>query len=353
MKILLMNGHGAGDSGATGNGYKECDLTRELADLVESKLKKYATVVRYPKSRNAFADVESGSFKSHVSGGVSNIDYAFEIHFNAYKKDETKDGKMKGSECYVTTRESGITVEQAIMKNLSDFFPLRDNDNVFDGVKRTNFLVINTLKDYGVSGALLETCFIDDADDIATYKSNKDKIAQAIVDGIAEGFGLKKTSGSSTSEKPSSTSNTYKLVTSCKVYNTAADAKNRKNAVTTYSAGTYYIFNEANGMINVTKDKGEPGGWINPADNKKSSGSTSTSKKKSVYLPASAKSWRVYKTSVAPVVGNECGFLYPSKFGGLTYEILATPQTDVVTIQTRDYGKVNIYVAKSTGAVIK
>ena len=114
MKILLMNGHGAGDSGATGNGYKECDLTRELADLVESKLKKYATVVRYPKSRNAFADVESGSFKSHVSGGVSNIDYAFEIHFNAYKKDETKDGKMKGSECYVTSRESGIPLNRQL-----------------------------------------------------------------------------------------------------------------------------------------------------------------------------------------------------------------------------------------------
>lgn len=46
----------------------------------------------------------------------------------------------------MTTRESGITVNQAIMKNLSDFFPLRDNDNVFDGVKRTNFLVINYIK---------------------------------------------------------------------------------------------------------------------------------------------------------------------------------------------------------------
>lgn len=94
-------------------------------------------------------------------------------------------------------------------------------------------------------------------------------------------------------------------------------------------------------------------GWVNDkCIVSKSSGSTS-SKKKSVYLPKTATSWRVYKTNVAPVVGNECGYLYPSKFGGLTYEILATPQTDVVTIQTRDYGKVNIYVAKSTGAVIK
>ena len=82
------------------------------------------------------------------------------------------------------------------------------------------------------------------------------------------------------------------------------------------------------------------------------SGNTS-SKKKTVTLPSSASSWRVYPTNKAPVIGNECGYLYPSKFGGLTYDILATPQTDVATIQTRDYGKVNIYVAKSTGAIIK
>lgn len=84
-----------------------------------------------------------------------------------------------------------------------------------------------------------------------------------------------------------------------------------------------------------------------------SSGNASSPKKKTVTLPASASRWRVYPTSKAPVIGNECGYLYPSKFGGLTYDILATPRTDVVTIQTRDYGKVNIYVAKSTGAIIK
>lgn len=86
-----------------------------------------------------------------------------------------------------------------------------------------------------------------------------------------------------------------------------------------------------------------------------STGSTSkpSPKKKTVTLPSSASSWRVYPTNKAPVIGNECGYLYPSKFGGLTYDIIATPQADVVTIQTRDYGKVNIYVAKSTGAIIK
>ena len=54
MKILLMNGHGAGDSGATGNGYKECDLTRELADLVESEAEKIRYSCKISKKQKCF-----------------------------------------------------------------------------------------------------------------------------------------------------------------------------------------------------------------------------------------------------------------------------------------------------------
>ena len=338
-----MNGHGGDpyDSGAPGNGYDEAVLTRELADLVETRLKKYATVKRYPKDRDAFADVQEGTFTRYVPGGIGSIGYAFEIHFNAFGSG------AHGSECYVTSTESGITVEQAIMKNMSKFFTLRDNDSIFDGVKRTNFAVIQTCKNYGVSGALLETCFIDNADDIAVYQSNKDAIADAIVDGIAEGFGLKASSGSNTStstSKPSSGSSS-------------------SNGKKTVSQIAKEVINGEWGNGDARKQKLEAAGYdyaaVQAEVNKQLGVSTSTgggntsSKKKTVTLPASASRWRVYPTNKAPVVGNECGYLYPSKFGGLTYDILATPQTDVVTIKTRDYGKVNIYVAKSTGAIIK
>lgn len=74
---------------------------------------------------------------------------------------------------------------------------------------------------------------------------------------------------------------------------------------------------------------------------------------KKLILPSNVDKWRVYPLDKAPVVGNECGFLRPSKFGGLTYDILNIPQLNVVTIQTRDFGKVNIYVAPSTGATIQ
>ncbi len=79
----------------------------------------------------------------------------------------------------------------------------------------------------------------------------------------------------------------------------------------------------------------------------------SSSGKKYVYLPASADSWRIYPTNKAPVKGNECGLLRPKKFGGLKYEVLGNPQTDVYTIKTDQFGKVNLYAAKSTGAAVK
>lgn len=93
-------------------------------------------------------------------------------------------------------------------------------------------------------------------------------------------FKSKLTTGGSTSvTDDSGIGGTYKLVTSCKVYNNSANAKKRKNPVTTYASGTYYIYNKSNGMINVTKTKGSPGGWINPDDNKKTESSSSSTTK--------------------------------------------------------------------------
>jgi len=49
-------------------------------------------------------------------------------------------------------------------------------------------------------------------------------------------------------------------------YRTAKQAKEKKQRVGTVQSGTYFIFNERNGMVNVTKQKGIPGSWIDPAE---------------------------------------------------------------------------------------
>nr|WP_246202620.1 N-acetylmuramoyl-L-alanine amidase [Virgibacillus doumboii] len=73
-------------------------------------------------------------------------------------------------------------------------------------------------------------------------------------------------------------------------------------------------------------------------------------KNKYLHLPASDDTWRVYPLDAHPVKANEKGFLRPSKFGGLTYEVLGSSQPHVYLIQTRDFGKVQIYAHPKTGA---
>ena len=75
-----------------------------------------------------------------------------------------------------------------------------------------------------------------------------------------------------------------------------------------------------------------------------------TPKPKKEYLQLSSRvtSWNIYPLNKPARVGNEIGRLLPSRFGGLEYEILDRPSVNVATIQTRDFGKVNIYIGKET-----
>ena len=81
--------------------------------------------------------------------------------------------------------EKGVTVEQAILRRVCALgFRSR-------GVKRsTGLAVLKHVFKRGVSHALIETCFIDDKDDMALYGRQFDAIARAIADGVAEGFGM-------------------------------------------------------------------------------------------------------------------------------------------------------------------
>lgn len=114
--------------------------------------------------------------------------------------------------------------------------------------------------------------------------------------------------------------------------------ENRITKITRYVAGTKHPYNTAGDL-----------GWMNESDIKLYQGET----KETLYLPATAKSWNVYPMDKQPVVGNECGKLLPGKFGGLTYDILGWTTKNTAVIKTRDFGKVQIYVAPTTGAVIK
>lgn len=185
MNILLISGHGAGDPGATattnGSLHREADETRRVTAALQKILKKYCNVSIYSTNRNAFEDYKKGVLASTAK--FANYNYVLEIHFNAFQNGPL-DGNTKGVECYVTSRESGTTVEQAICKNIAA------SGLTNRGVKRYNWSVINAAKNAGVSSALLEVCFIDDPDDMKIYTQKFQQIINGIAKGIVDGFGL-------------------------------------------------------------------------------------------------------------------------------------------------------------------
>jgi len=179
MQVLLIAGHGNGDPGAVGNGYREDNLTRQMATLIRQELSKYCAVTIADTSQNWYRKIikfgEYFNFKPY--------DYVFEIHLNS-SYGTNADGVTTGTEIYVTREEKNVFVEENIVRNVAKLgFKNR-------GVKRKNYDLINYIKKQGVSSALWEVCFISDADDMKLYTAKKRAIAQAVADGIVEGFAL-------------------------------------------------------------------------------------------------------------------------------------------------------------------
>lgn len=273
MKIGIITGHGQNhhqnklyDVGASSSKWgTEANMVRDLAPRLKRELEKYkgVTVDILDTSKNWY------DFLKYKGYDFSKYDYIIELHANAGAHDPNGNGATTGVECWVTPREKAVSVEQCICNEVSKLgFKNR-------GVKRENFLVINCIKDDGVSAVLIECGFIDDNDDMKLLFGNKDGFAKAIATGVAKGFKLTakpqepaKPTNPATPSKPSAKK--YTLVVSCKTYVSADNAKNRKGSVGEYKAGSYYVYKNSNGMINVTKNVGKPGAWINPADNKTS-----------------------------------------------------------------------------------
>lgn len=194
------------------------------------------------------------------------VDLDVSIHLNA--------GGGTGVEVWIydKTSNSPVAIADRIAKKVSSALGIANRGVKVSG---NNLYVLRETK---APALLVECCFVDSQTDKAKW--NATKCAKAIAEAILN----KSISGSAPSKpskpnKPSTPSaKTYKIVKTINGYVTAADAKAHKNAKTTVKAGTYYVFNEDNGMVNVTSQKGKAGSWINPADNKVStSGGSSNS----------------------------------------------------------------------------
>ena len=375
MKILLIAGHGGKDPGACSSYGTEATETRRVVNQLKANLLCYnnVSVDVYNTSRDCYTDCGNG--KLQVS--FSNYNYVFEVHFNSAT------AAAKGTEIFVTRSESGTTVEQAVVNKIAALgFTNR-------GVKRSNFRVIARAKSAGVSSALLEVCFISNKDDMSRYNSKFQQVCDAISSGIAEGFKLTRKSTAQSNpviESAQTTTQTPAASTLYRVKTTDGKQlgafKSLDNAKKCAKSNNAIVYNSNGNVVvsyapvasktktttyRVKDSSGKQLGAFNVLEYAKNCAKSNKAivydangnvvysavvSKKYLNLKPAAATWNVYPLDKAPVIKNCCGKLAPKQFGGLSYEILGNPQTDVYTIQTSSFGKVNIYAPKGGNSTI-
>lgn len=160
--ILLVAGHGNGDPGAVGNGYKEADLTREVVNLLSSKIKCDV----YDTSKNMYSDLTG----SAATEKLKKYKVVVEIHFNAT-------AGAQGTELLVRNPAQPTNIETAVLKALTDM------GFVNRGFKDGNWLGnMNKAINAGVQNYfLVEVCFIDSASDMAIYQEKKNELIENLV----------------------------------------------------------------------------------------------------------------------------------------------------------------------------
>ncbi len=253
VKIYIDPGHGGIDSGATGNGLLEKNVTLQIALAVRKYLGEYQGVsIKMSRTTDKTVTLNERTKEANSWGA----DYFLSIHINA--------GGGTGFESYIykgiSSTSSTGKKRTIIHKKVLAVNGLRDR-----GQKQGN---LHVLRESKMSSVLTENGFIDTTADANKMKDKAwiDRVGKAHAEGIADIYNLKKNApaSNSTTSKPTPTNETYKVNKNTSGYMTAVDAKNKKNQKSTVLAGAYYIYKKSGGMLNVTKQKGVPGSWINP-----------------------------------------------------------------------------------------
>ena len=163
-KLFVIPGHGAGDSGAVGNGYKEAERVRALA----TKVKEYGgdyVILR---------DYNLNSYRSNIIGKcqVPNDCLILELHI-----DSSKNTKARGGHVIINANFKADEYDDALATMISTMFPGRAKTIV----GRTDLANVRRAAEKGYNYRLLECCFISNTEDIKKFNAEMDKLAKEIL----------------------------------------------------------------------------------------------------------------------------------------------------------------------------
>lgn len=174
FKVYIDAGHGWNDSnngqydpGASGCGYQEATLTKELATMV-------AEILHNKYGVSVYLNDDGGWYKLRHSEAVAlGCDAIVSIHFNAFDLSAT------GSESLIHSYNASLmsfTWQKQIHPYLISGTGLLDR-----GMKQQEVAILGG----SLPAVLLEVAFIDNARDMSIYQANKVMIANEIAEGIA------------------------------------------------------------------------------------------------------------------------------------------------------------------------
>lgn len=182
-KIFLDAGHGGSDSGASGNGLKEKDITLDIVLKIAEGLEAYENAeVILSRSGDNYPSLDDRTKQANNA----NADIFVSVHINS-----ATDVRARGFESYIFngTKDSGTIALQNVMHQEilnAAYKGMEDR-----GKKAANFAVLRQSK---MKAILTENLFISNAIDAkllddATFRQ---RIAQGHINGLEKFLGLKK-----------------------------------------------------------------------------------------------------------------------------------------------------------------
>jgi N-acetylmuramoyl-L-alanine amidase len=182
FKLYLDPGHGGSDSGATGNGLQEKNLTLDIALRIRDILERdYQNVeVRMSRTSDTTKSLSERTNEANSWGA----DYFLSIHINAFN------GSAHGYEDFIHSSLSDSS-QTARYRDMIHAEITKVNNLVNRGKKKANFHV---LRETRMPALLTENGFIDHSGDAAKLRDAnwRQTVAEGHVNGLARAFQLEK-----------------------------------------------------------------------------------------------------------------------------------------------------------------
>lgn len=337
--IVIDDGHGGTDNGASSNGILEDNWNLEVCAKIEQKLKNLGHTVY--STRNS--DVFVGLSERAVMANNWNADIFISCHVNA--------GGGSGYEDFIfdSLLSNDIVTPDLQNKIHAAMIPILAKYGLKNrGKKRANFAV---LRETDMPAILLEAAFLDNATDAAVLKNDqfKEDYAQAVVNGVQSFYGISEVVVDQTVYIPE----VYKTIN----YNVVITSGGYSIDSKPWGTPGFEKWGVTDDFIGRTVKAVEENisgeyintelGWID----KRAIEKEKVVVESILYLP-NGNSWTIYPENGPYTAGDVISLEGPKEDGGLSFTVLGDKGNNIIVVDLPNFGVVGIYFDKDKKAEV-